>query len=75
VHGFMTVKEAAKKWNVSERQVQLYCQKGILAGVSRIGRSWIIPEDAVKPVYMFTSPMQTISKTCDTSLQNAKNLK
>ena len=53
--GFMTVKEAAQKWNVSERQVQLYCQRGILTGVSRIGRSWVIPDDANKPVYMFVS--------------------
>ena len=47
--GFMTVKEAAKKWNVSERQVQILCKNGSIKGVERIGRSWIIPENIEKP--------------------------
>ena len=47
--GFMTVKEAAKKWNVSERQVQILCKNGRIKGVERIGRSWIIPENIEKP--------------------------
>ena len=54
--GFMSVKEAAQKWNVSERQVQLYCKNGIIPNVSRIGRSWVIPADTQKPVYRFITP-------------------
>lgn len=47
--GFITVKEAAKIWNVSERQVQILCKNGRIKGVERIGRSWIIPENIEKP--------------------------
>ena len=56
--GFMSVKEAAQKWNVTERQVQNYCKKGIIPNVSRIGRSWVIPASAQKPVYMFIIPAE-----------------
>ena len=39
---FMTVKEAAEKWNISERQVQILCKNNRIAGIERIGRNWII---------------------------------
>lgn len=28
--GYMTTKEAAKKWGITQRQVQLHCQKNTL---------------------------------------------
>lgn len=51
----MTVREAASKWNVSVRQVQLYCKQGILKGAFKLGNSWIIPSGCQKPVYRFVS--------------------
>lgn len=53
VNGYMTVQEAAEKWGVSQRQVQVLCKSGRIPGVSRFGRSWIIPEAAVKPTYTY----------------------
>ena len=36
--GYMTCKEASKKWGISERQVQAYCKNGkIAAGKYSIG--------------------------------------
>ena len=47
--GFITVQEAAEKWGVTPRQVQILCKEGRIAGVTRMSRIWIIPEDAKKP--------------------------
>lgn len=45
---FMTVQEAAIRWGVTERQVQVLCKSEKIEGVSRVGRNWIIPIDTEK---------------------------
>ena len=45
----MTISEAAKKFNISERSVRNYCQHGRIPGVVFNGKSWDIPSDAAKP--------------------------
>ena len=47
--GYITAKEAAEKWNVSDRQVQVWCQTGMLEGITKFGSSWAIPATAEKP--------------------------
>lgn len=49
MNGYITAQEAAKKWGVTSRQVQILCKENRVAGASRISRIWIIPEDAEKP--------------------------
>lgn len=46
---FMTIQEAAKKWNLSERRVQAICVEGKIPGAIKFGRSWAIPKDTDKP--------------------------
>lgn len=46
---FMSVKEAAQKWKISERSVHKYCEGDRIAGIQKFGRSWAIPADAEKP--------------------------
>ena len=46
---YMTVKQAAEKWGISDRRVRILCSEGKIPGVTREGRSWKIPEDAKKP--------------------------
>lgn len=46
---FMTVKDAAEKWGLSERRLQAICSAGLIPGVMRFGHSWAIPIDAQKP--------------------------
>ena len=46
---YITVKEAAKKWNISDRRVRILCAEGKVQGVTREGRSWMIPANAKKP--------------------------
>jgi len=49
MNGFITAKEAAEKWNVTDRQVQIWCKSKMLEGVVKFGSSWAIPETAEKP--------------------------
>ncbi len=46
----LTTKEAAEKWGVTPRQVQLVCAKGRIPGALRFGHAWLIPVDAPKPL-------------------------
>lgn len=46
---YMTVKQAAEKWGISDRRVRILCSEGKIPGVTREGRSWKIPESAKKP--------------------------
>ena len=45
----ISAKEAAEKWQISERRVQRLCESGRVEGVKRFGHSWMIPADAEKP--------------------------
>lgn len=46
---YMTVKQAAEKWGISDRRVRILCSEGKISGVTHEGRSWKIPADAKKP--------------------------
>ena len=46
---FLSVAEIAKKWNISERSVRNYCALGKIEGAFLTGKTWNIPENAVKP--------------------------
>jgi hypothetical protein len=49
MNGYMSAKDAAARWDVSERQVQKLCKEGRIAGVTLFADAWAIPEDAPKP--------------------------
>ena len=49
MNGYMTVQEAATKWGVSPRQVQILCKTNRVAGAVWLSRIWIIPEGVQKP--------------------------
>lgn len=46
---YMTVQEAAKKWDLSERRVQKLCAENRIDGVIHLSRIWLIPQSAEKP--------------------------
>lgn len=50
MNGYITVQDAATKWNVTDRQVQLWCKAGKIPGATMLSRIWIIPENAQRPV-------------------------
>lgn len=47
---YTSVIEAAKKWNLSQRSVRHYCAEGRVPGAVLVGKLWMIPEDAEKPL-------------------------
>lgn len=46
---YMSVKEAAEKWGISERRVQRLCSENRIEGTIHFSRVWAIPKDAEKP--------------------------
>jgi len=47
---FISVKQAAENWGISDRRVRVLCDQGKIPGIIKIGRSYQIPVNAVKPV-------------------------
>lgn len=43
------VREAAKRWNITERRVSTLCKNGKIDGAEKQGKRWMIPKDAQKP--------------------------
>ncbi len=46
---YITAKEAAERWNISQRRVQVLCEQGRVSGAVRLGWAWAIPKEADKP--------------------------
>ena len=46
---FISVKDAAIKWNLSERSVRNYCALGRVEGAKFFDNGWMIPADSKKP--------------------------
>lgn len=49
MEGYLSIREAAEKWGVSQRRINQYCAEGRIPGAERFGGSWAIPENARKP--------------------------
>jgi len=46
---YITIKEAAEKWNLSVRRVQDICKEEKIPGIKKFGHAWAIPDDAERP--------------------------
>jgi len=46
---YITTKEAAKNWGITERMVVYHCSAGRIKGAKKMGNTWIIPAGAEKP--------------------------
>lgn len=47
---YMSAKEAAQKWNISQRRVAILCSEERIKGAMMVGNMWIIPSTAEKPI-------------------------
>ncbi len=47
---YITIHEAANKWEISERRLTMLCRNGRLIGAKKEGKNWIIPIDLEKPL-------------------------
>jgi predicted site-specific integrase-resolvase len=46
---YITIKDVAAKWSISDRRVLQYCNAGRIPGAAKMGNTWIVPKDAEKP--------------------------
>ncbi len=47
---YISAKEAAAKWNISQRRVAILCSEDRIDGAMMVGNMWIIPATAEKPI-------------------------
>lgn len=47
---YMSAREAAEKWNISQRRVSILCSENRIPNVAMLGNMWLIPRNAEKPV-------------------------
>lgn len=55
---YITASQAAEKWKVSQRRVQIMCQQNRIKGAFKLGETWAIPANCEKPA-------DKRRKTCD----------
>lgn len=46
---YFSVTEIAKKWGIAERTVRNYCAQGRISGAFLTGKTWNVPENAIRP--------------------------
>jgi len=46
---YITANQAAKKWHISQKRVQILCAEARIKGIFKLGDFWAIPENAEKP--------------------------
>ena len=44
---YISVSDAATKFNISKRRVQLLCEQGRISGANMVSGVWLIPETAL----------------------------
>ncbi len=49
IMNYISIAEAAKKWGITRRRVQVLCSEGRIPGLEKFGKAWAIPKDAKKP--------------------------
>ena len=68
--GYISAQEAATKWGISKRRVQVLCTENRIKNATRIGNMWVVPEDALKPAdgrvqahHTIESPTARVART------------
>lgn len=47
---YISVTDAAAKFSLSKRRVQVLCEQGRIEGANMVSGVWLIPSDAEKPL-------------------------
>ena len=55
---YMSAKEAAQLWGISQRRVAILCSEQRIPNVEMIGNMWLIPKDAEKAISFFKRAAQ-----------------
>lgn len=46
---YMTAEEAATKWGITRRRVQILCLEGRVKGATKMANLWVLPKNTEKP--------------------------
>jgi DNA adenine methylase len=46
---YITAREAASKWNITQRHVAILCSENRIDGTKLVGNMWLIPKSSIKP--------------------------
>lgn len=60
----LSIKQTAKKWNLSTRRINVLCSENRIPGAAKIGSYWAIPADAEKPEDERIKSGRYLKKTC-----------
>lgn len=47
---YISIHDISKKWNMKERKITAFCRDNRIAGARKVGKVWLIPSDALKPL-------------------------
>lgn len=62
---YISVKEAANRWGISDRRVRVLCSEDRIPGVIRNGRYYLIPAEALKPADGRSFHYQAKDRRCE----------
>jgi len=46
---YISTEQAAEKWEITPQRVRQLCKQGRIKGMSKVGKTYLIPCDAEKP--------------------------
>lgn len=46
----LSAKQIGERWDISARRVAILCKEGRIPGAQLVGKSWVVPENAKKPL-------------------------
>lgn len=46
---YLTTIEMSEKWGISSRRISLLCTQGRINGAIKKGKTWLLPDDSIKP--------------------------
>lgn len=47
---YLSIHEMSEKWNIKERKLTSLCREDRISGARKLGKEWMIPSDAIKPL-------------------------
>ena len=53
---YVSTKDIAARWNITERSVRRYCERGQIHGAAIVDGVWIIPDDTPRPKHLDKEP-------------------
>jgi len=59
---YISAKDTAGKWGISQRRVEVLCLNGQVRGAERVGNMWLIPKIAEKPLDGRTKAARQLKK-------------